>query len=136
MCYQMFDGRLNRMTHAKISPELDKRLAALSTEDRIHAIVLLELPRDRDRDSGGARPTRAQRREIMHRLRDHGEQVLPEIDSVLTRFGGHRLADQVNALGSLPVETTAAGFRALAASDRVKAILEDQPVSLLTRGRN
>ena len=122
------------MSHAKISPELDKRLAVLSVDDRIHAIVLLESPRDRDPE--GARPTRAQRRTIMQRLRNHGEQVLPEIDSVLARFSGRRLADQVNALGSLPVETTAAGIRALAESDRVKAILEDQPVSLLKRGRN
>jgi hypothetical protein len=117
------------MSHAKISPELDKRLAALAPDERIHAMVLLQAPEGLAPDS--ARPTRAQRGEILRRLRDHGDQLLPEIDTLLARFGGRRLADRVNALGSLPVEVTAAGIHALAASHRVKAILEDQPISLL-----
>jgi hypothetical protein len=54
-----------------------------------------------------------------------------EIDRVLARFGGRGLAERVDALGGLPVETTPAGVRALAATEGVKAILENQTVSLL-----
>jgi hypothetical protein len=57
---------------------------------------------------------------------------LGEIDGILERFDGKRSAD-VNALGSIPAETTARGIAALAASEHVKAILEDQPISLLAR---
>ena len=48
----------------------------------------------------------------------------------LERFDGKRLAN-VDALGCIPVEITASGVLALAASEHVKAILEDQPISLL-----
>jgi hypothetical protein len=44
-----------------------------------------------------------------------------------------RKATIKNALGSIPVETTARGIAALAASEHVKAILEDQPISLLAK---
>ena len=117
------------MSRVKISPELDRRLSALPTNGKIHAIVLL----DATAGLGVAkrRPTRAQRGKTLQLLQANTEQLLPEIDSILANFSGHRLADQPNALGSLPVEATEAGIRALAASDRVKAIVEDQQVSLL-----
>ena len=37
-----------------------------------------------------------------------------------------RLTDGAGTVGTVPVETTVAGIRALAESDRVQAILEDQ----------
>ena len=52
------------------------------------------------------------------------------ISGVLELHGGRCLADAPDALGAVPVETTVAGIKALAASKHVKAILEDQPVSL------
>jgi hypothetical protein len=61
---------------------------------------------------------------------------LAEIDRPLTHFGGKRLALGVNALGSVPVESTPDGITALASLDSVKAILEDQPISLLSGPRN
>jgi len=117
------------MAESKISRELDKRLATLSPEGKVHAILLFATTGEQGRP--GARRTPGQRRNAIHRVRADAEQALPEIDRVLARFGGRRLADHVNALGSLPVEATPAGIRALAASDRVKAILEDQKISLL-----
>jgi hypothetical protein len=42
--------------------------------------------------------------------------------------GGERLTDDVDVLGSITVETTAEGIKALAASEHVKAILEDQSI--------
>ncbi len=48
------------------------------------------------------------------------EPVLAEVDKILERHNGRRLADEVDALGSVSVETTVAGIPALAASDYVK----------------
>ena len=117
------------MAESKISPELDKRLAALSPEGKLQVLLLFATTGDEGRT--GARHTPAERRKVIRRLRTEADQALPEIDRVLARFGGRRLANHVNALGSLPVEATPAGIRALAASARVEAILEDQPISLL-----
>ena len=47
------------------------------------------------------------------------------------QFDGRRLTDDVDALGAVPVETTAEGVNALAALEQVRVIIEDQPVSLL-----
>jgi hypothetical protein len=55
---------------------------------------------------------------------------MTDIDSILKRHDGRRLARRPNALGSMPVETTAAGIKALASSRWVQAILEDQPIKL------
>jgi hypothetical protein len=54
-----------------------------------------------------------------------------DIDRILEHWGGRRLADQVDALGSVPVEATAAATRELAASECVRAIILDQVVSAL-----
>jgi hypothetical protein len=56
---------------------------------------------------------------------------LPDLDHILERFDGKRLGTSLDALGCIPVETTAEGIYALAASKHVKAILEDQPISLI-----
>jgi hypothetical protein len=55
---------------------------------------------------------------------------LQEVDAILARFHGRRLAEGPNALGYIPVETTSSGIRALAQSDSVRGIIEDQPVRL------
>jgi hypothetical protein len=46
-------------------------------------------------------------------------------------FIDKKLTTNPDALGSISVETTAAGIAALAASEHVKAIIEDQAVSLV-----
>jgi hypothetical protein len=56
--------------------------------------------------------------------------ALLSIDRILHRFRGRRLAQGADALGSISVEATPAGIEALAASEYVRAILEDQPISL------
>jgi hypothetical protein len=75
--------------------------------------------------------TRGNRQATIKAMRKSGEQALPDIDRILARFDGKRLAAKPDALGSIPVETTAAGVIALAASEHVKAILEDQAISLI-----
>ena len=120
----------NTAQHSKINREFAAQLDRFSPQQKVHAIVLL-----RTKDGGTAAPqrrSRGDRQATIEAIRQSAEQALEEIDGILERFDGKRLAD-VNALGSIPVETTARGIAALAASEHVKAILEDQPISLLTR---
>ena len=52
----------------------------------------------------------------------------PEIDRILQRYQGRRMAERPSAVGAIPVETTAGGVIALARADCVKTILEDQNI--------
>ena len=61
-------------------------------------------------------------------VRQAGSAALDSIDKILAGHDGKRLANGAGSLGTVPVETTAEGIRALAESDQVKAILEDQKV--------
>ena len=109
---------------SKISDEFSSRLDHLKPRDTVRAILLLHTP--------VAAKFKGKTRE--HRIRaiqDAAEQALDGIDDILHRHKGQRLAEHANALGSVPVETTAAGIKALAASEHVKAILEDQPIALV-----
>ena len=122
-------GRNNEPQNAKISREFATRLNRLDPKQKVRAIVML-----RARENGPA-PTRSESREsrqaIIDEIRRSANEALPEIDKILERFEGKRLANEVNALGAIPVEATAAGIVALAASNHVKAILEDQPITSL-----
>jgi len=119
----------NDQQQSKISPEFLARLDGLRGSQKVRAIVLLRV--DATKAAGGRRQTQAERREAVEAVRRSAETVLPEIDRLLKQFDGRRLEDEVSALGSIPVETTAAGVNALAALEQVKVIVEDQPVSLL-----
>lgn len=110
----------------KISSEFSARLARLGPRDKVHAFVLL-------RTSGtgtSARQSRADRKKAVQAARKSAERALTAIDGILEQHDGRRLARRPNALGSMPVETTAAGIKALASSRWVQAILEDQPIRL------
>jgi hypothetical protein len=126
---QMMASRKFQIQDSKISPNFTSRLEKLSPNQKVRAIVLLNL------ESGAEGKTKrlssAERKAAMESVRQSAQFALPEIDEILQSFEGKRLSDEVNALGSVAVETTAAGIISLAQSDRVKAILEDQPISLL-----
>jgi len=112
--------------HSKISREFSRRLDRLQPRDKVRAIVML-----RAEDNGGgasARPSRAERQNAAERVSEEAEAALPEIDQILERFDGHRLAEHPNAVGAIPVETTVKGVIALARADCVKTILEDQNI--------
>lgn len=118
---------------AKISPEFNARLLRLRPEQKVRAIVMLrtkgiELP-------PGRRQSRVYRGAVVEAIRKSVESALIDIDEILKLFDGKRLATNVDALGSIPVETTPAGITALAACDHVKAVLEDQVISPLPRPR-
>jgi hypothetical protein len=113
--------------HPKISREFSLRLGRLKPRDKVRAIVMLRA--EGNGLSRAGRHSRARRRAVADAIHRSAEKLLPEIDRILARFDGHRLAEHPNALGAIPVELNADGVIALADSDHVKAILEDQPVS-------
>ena len=110
----------------KISPEFEQRLAFREPSSTVQAVVLIATPPG---EASFSRLDRvAKRRDMREAVRAAAAMALPEIDQVLARFGGRRLADGVDALGGVPVETTPAGIRALANTVGVRAILENQTV--------
>lgn len=113
----------------KISPDFLEHLNRLSPEQTIRIIAML-LIKSRKQPSE-VRLSPIERDATMKAVLKSGEQALIEIDAVLDQYGGQKLAPRPNALGCIPIETTARGIRALASLDKVKAIMEDQPISLL-----
>jgi hypothetical protein len=119
----------NDMSTSKLSPEFKTRLQSLGPEQKVRAIVVLDT---KDASSvSGRRQSPAERRAALEAVRKSASAALPQIDETLEPFDGRRLSKHPNALGAILVEANAAGIMALAASKCVKAILEDQPVSLL-----
>jgi hypothetical protein len=110
----------------KISRQFKARLARLGPEQKVRAVVMLAT----EGADIAARPSRANRQAIQAAIRQATATALPEIDRLLKQHGGKRLAAYANALGGIPIETTATGIDALAASKQVKVILEDQAISL------
>ena len=105
------------------------RLSRLAPDDKIRVMVLLRTAPPGEPSEGSA--TRERRQESVERMREAMAPALADLDAALKRHGGERLAPAASALGSIPVEITVRGIDALAELQHVKAILEDQPVSLL-----
>jgi hypothetical protein len=113
--------------HSKISREFSRRLDRLQPRDKVRAIVMLRAEGNGG-GAGGGRPSRAERQETADEITQAAEAALPEIDQILKKFNGRRMAEHPNAVGAIPVETTVGGVIALADSDCVKTILEDQNI--------
>lgn len=113
----------------KVGPEFRDRLAHLSGKALVHAVLLVQ---QAAAGNGGGRRTRGSTRAaLVEAGKRSAAEGLGEIDAILKKTGGHRLADAPDLLGSLPIETTAEGIVALAGSPRVKAILEDQQIKAI-----
>lgn len=117
---------------AKVSPEFTARLNRLDPRQKLRAIVVLR--REAGATPRGRRASQAERRVRLQEIAEATAPLLAEIDRVLALHQGERLASKADALGCVPVATTPEGIHALADSDHVQAILEDQPVSLLGSG--
>lgn len=117
--------------NSKISREFQARLDHLKPEQKVRAIVMLRTKK--------AQPVRSNDRSVSNRqaiidlVRRTAEAALSDIDSILERFNGKRLEGGVSALATISVEATADGIKALAQSEHVKAILEDQAISSLPK---
>jgi hypothetical protein len=122
-------SRKSKIQDSKISPNFTSRLERLKPHEKVRAIILLNL--ETSAEGKNKRLTDVDRRLAMQSIRQAAQFVLPEIDQILQNFDGRRLNEEVTALGSVAIETTATGILSLAQSEGVKAILEDQTASLL-----
>jgi hypothetical protein len=113
----------------KISSGFAARLDRLGPRQKVHAILFLHTDVD---DASSKRQRGDERETAIEATRESAEQALSEVDDILARFDGHRLADRPDVLGSIPIETTTAGLKALASSEWVTAILEDQEIHLIS----
>jgi hypothetical protein len=113
----------------KISTEFARRLARLAPDAMARAIVLLDTGPAPAAAAG--RPSKAERKAIAEAIQTAAAPALAEVDRLLERSGGRRLAPGPDLFGSIPVEAPASALLALAGSEHVRAILEDQPLSLL-----
>ena len=111
-----------------ISREFATRLDRVDAKKKIRAIVML---RAGNGASSSTPPSRQERKGLVRKVRKSTGTALPSIDRILKRHHGKRLSEDVGPLGNVVVEATADGLRALAASEHVKAIFEDQPISQL-----
>lgn len=111
---------------SKISPEFAARLTQLEPQEKVHAIVLLQVKEDEN--NTGKRPSRIERQANMKALQESAKYSLETIDGIIKLFDGHSLVEHPDLLGSIPIEIAAAGINALVKSDAVKAVIEDQTI--------
>jgi hypothetical protein len=121
--------RSSKSPSPKISPEFARRLAQLAPDTIARAVVLLEIGPPPAVEKG--RPSKAARQAIAESIHKAAEPALAEVDRLLERSGGRRLRQGPDLFGSVPVEAPARTLLALAESKHVRALLEDQPLSLL-----
>jgi hypothetical protein len=91
----------------------------------VRVLLFLETP---PLPAQASRQTPEVRQDSVRSVKQFARRALSDIDRILADHGGTRLSRSPNALGSLTVETTAAGVSALARSQWVKSMVEDQPV--------
>jgi hypothetical protein len=113
----------------KISPEFARRLHRLAPGAMARAIILLDTGPAPAETSG--RPSNAARKETSEAIRTAATAAMAEVDRLLERAGGRRLAPGPDLFGSIPVEAPVSALLTLAGSEHVRALLEDQPLSLM-----
>jgi hypothetical protein len=106
----------------KLGSAFAARLSRFPAGAHVRALLLLGQPTE---------PPTRDRAEQIRRVKQSAAAALDEIDQILTAHSGRRLESEPSSLGHVTVETTPAGIRALAKSDQVRAVLEDQAVRLL-----
>lgn len=111
---------------AGISEPFASRLARLKPRQVMRAIVMVDVAPARKDPT--RRMSRQERRGTIDAMREAAQPALVEIDQILEQFKGKRLDETVSALGTVLVEATAAGIKALAQSPKIKAVMEDQSI--------
>jgi len=121
--------RASESPKPKISPEFARRLAQLAPNAAVRAVVLLDIGPAPAIEQG--RPSKTARKALAESIQNAAAPALAEVDRLLERSGGRRLRQGPDLFGSVPVEAPASTLLALAGSEHVRALLEDQPLSLL-----
>ena len=110
----------------KISPQLAARLKNYSPEQKVRIIVLLKS--NNNIADNSQRQSRLARKAAIKAMQNSVTQATQEIDRIIQDYGGKKLDKQPNVLGTITVEITSPGIQALASSDSVKAIIENQKI--------
>ncbi len=116
----------HQFNHNKISSEFANRLSHLQPQQKVRVVVMLQL--GNAGKNCGHRQSPDERKAAMKAMRNSGKQALGYIRKIIQDFGGKQLAESPNVLGTIPIEISAAGVNALAESDVVKAVMEDQQI--------
>ncbi|MEH1797503.1 hypothetical protein [Nostoc sp.] len=110
----------------KVSPEFASRLSNLEPQQKVRVIVLLQV---QDTQSlTNKRQSRNERQAAIKAVRESAEQALGNIIEIIQNFDGRSLTEHPDLLGSILLEITVAGVNALAESEAVKAVMEDQSI--------
>ncbi len=119
----MIDSPLNK---PKISPEFAARLNSYPPTQKVRAIVLLKSNNNIANNSH--RQTPMARKAARQAMQDSVKQSFQIVDRLIQDYNGQKLAPHPDAFGAIPLEITPPGIQALALSDAVKAIIEDQKI--------
>jgi len=111
----------------KLSPQFASRISNLGRREKIRAIILVKADGEAIHEPSGQIRTRS--RGAVNAVNGAFSKALSEVDGILKRHSGQRISASPNALGSIVVETTPAGVLALADSEHVRAIFEDQRIT-------
>jgi hypothetical protein len=117
----------NGFNKNKISSEFACRLRDLSPQQKVNVLVFLEVG-EGEKAMRNSRQTHAERKAARELIRNSASKALNYVQNIIHDFGGKQLAENPNALGCIPVEISAAGVNALAASDAVKVVMEEQKI--------
>ena len=105
-------------SNSKISPDFATRLARLKPQQRIRVIVFFRTEVKPNSD----------RQQTTEAVQQAAEQKLNRIRIILEAHQGQLLAERPNVLGAIPLEITVAGVYALAESEVVRLIVENQGI--------
>ena len=120
----------NKSPQEKISLEFAAKLNSYPATAKVRVIVLLESVNP-ERNHNSLRQSRLERKAAIKAMQDLVKQSWQIVDRLIEDFDGKKLAIKPDVLGAIPIEITPAGIRALAVSDAVKAIIEDQQIHLV-----
>ncbi len=115
-----------KKSNGKISSEFAARLHRLSPHEKVRAIVLISAKKQSQFSS--KRQSLVERQVAIDTLQKSVEGALTDMTNILSKYDGKLLSKKPDNLGSIPIEVTAAGVKALATSKWVKAIIEDQKI--------
>ena len=110
----------------KISPQFAARLKNYSPEQKLQVIVLLKS--NNNIADNSQRQSRIARKAAIKASQNLVTQAALEIEHIIQDYAGKTLDKQPNVLGTITVEITPPGIQALALSDSVKAIIENQKI--------
>ncbi|MEM8830305.1 MAG: hypothetical protein AAGE96_13240 [Cyanobacteria bacterium P01_G01_bin.19] len=119
---------MNDSSKQKISPEFAAKLNSYPPTAKVRVIVLLQ---SASQQNNSHRQNRQERKAAIQAMQDSVKKSWQIVDRLIEKYDGKKSTNQPDALGSMAIEITPSGVNALALSDAVKAIVEDQKIRFL-----